>query len=140
MSALASDTAMIMAAGLGRRMLPLTAHKPKPLIEVAGRPLIDFMLDHLHDAGIGTAVVNVHHFPEQMIAYLSARQDPVVRFSDEREELLETGGGMIKAWRAGLLPSTFFCLNSDNVWIGSNGNNDSLAEFTGGAPDRLIPA
>jgi MurNAc alpha-1-phosphate uridylyltransferase len=125
---LASDTAMIMAAGLGRRMLPLTEHTPKPLIEVAGRRLIDFMLDHLHDAGIATAVVNLHHFPEQMEAYLAGRREPVVRFSDEREELLETGGGMIKAWRAGLLPDPFFCLNSDNVWI--DGPRNTLLDLS----------
>jgi MurNAc alpha-1-phosphate uridylyltransferase len=127
-SNLASDTAMVMAAGLGRRMLPLTEHKPKPLIEVAGRPLIDFMLDHLHDAGIATAVVNLHHFPEQVEAYLARRRDPVVRFSDERGQLLETGGGMIKAWRAGLLPDPYFCLNSDNVWI--DGPRNTLLDLS----------
>ena len=128
MTELVSDTAMIMAAGLGRRMLPLTEHKPKPLIEVAGRPLIDFMLDHLHDAGIENAVVNLHHFPEQMEAYLSGRHHPAVRFSDERAQLLETGGGMIKAWRAGLLPDPFFCLNSDNVWI--DGPRNTLLDLS----------
>jgi len=135
-SKLASDTAMIMAAGLGRRMLPLTEHKPKPLIEVAGRPLIDFMLDHLHDAGIATAVVNVHHFPEQMEAYLGDRRDPVVRFSDEREQLLETGGGMIKACQAGLLPDPFFCLNSDNVWL--DGPRNTLLDLSDAwDPERM---
>lgn len=114
---LVSDTAMVMAAGLGRRMLPLTEHTPKPLIEVAGKKLIDYMLEHLADAGIERAVVNVHHFPEQMEAYLSGRQHPGVTFSDERELLLETGGGMVKAWRAGLLPDPFWCLNSDNIWL-----------------------
>jgi len=136
LTVLASDTAMIMAAGLGRRMLPLTEHKPKPLIEVAGRPLIDFMLDHLHDAGIENAVVNLHHFPEQMEAYLAARRHPTVRFSDERAQLLETGGGMIKAWRAGLLPDPFFCLNSDNVWL--DGPRNTLLDLSDAwDPDRM---
>lgn len=114
---LASDTAMVMAAGLGKRMLPLTEHTPKPLIRVGGKPLIDYMMDHLADAGIETAVVNVHHFPEQVESYLAGREHPRVVFSDERAELLETGGGMVKAWREGLLPDPFFCLNSDNIWI-----------------------
>lgn len=117
MNELASDTAMVMAAGLGKRMRPLTATTPKPLIEVGGRKLIDYMIDHLADAGIGRAVVNVHYLPDQVEAYLSARDHPVMVFSDERELLLETGGGMVKAWRAGLLPDPFFCVNSDNIWI-----------------------
>lgn len=114
---LVSDTAMVMAAGLGRRMLPLTEHTPKPLIEVAGKKLIDYMLEHLADAGIERAVINVHHLPGQMEAYLAGREHPAVVFSDERELLLETGGGMVKAWRAGLLPDPYYCLNSDNIWI-----------------------
>ena len=114
---LVSDTAMVMAAGLGKRMLPLTANKPKPLIEVAGRTLLDLMLDHLEDAGIARAVVNVHYLPEQIEAHLAGRAQPHSVISDERDLLLETGGGMVKAWRAGLLPDPFYCVNSDNVWI-----------------------
>lgn len=114
---LVSDTAMVMAAGLGKRMLPLTATRPKPLVEVAGRTLIDLMLDHLEQAGIARAVVNVHYLPEQIEAHLSRRVCPATTISDERAVLLETGGGMIKAWRAGLLPDPFYCVNSDNVWI-----------------------
>jgi len=115
--ALVSDTAMVMAAGLGTRMLPLTAGTPKPLIEVGGKKLIDYMIEHLADAGIEKAVVNVHYLPDQVEAYLSTRQHPSVTFSDERDLLLETGGGMVKAWRSGLLPDPFYCLNSDNIWI-----------------------
>ena len=114
---LVSDTAMVMAAGLGKRMLPLTATTPKPLIEVGGKKLIDYMMEHLADAGIGGAVVNVHYLPDQVESYLAGRDHPAVVFSDERAELLETGGGMVKAWRAGLLPDPFYCLNSDNIWI-----------------------
>ena len=89
--ALASDTAMVMAAGLGKRMLPLTADRPKPLVEVGGRALIDLMLDHLADAGVTKAVVNVHYLPEMVEAHLAQRTVPRVTFSDERELLLETG-------------------------------------------------
>lgn len=125
---LVSDTAMVMAAGLGKRMLPLTATTPKPLIEVGGRKLIDYMITHLADVGIERAVVNVHYLPEQIEAYLSGRQHPSVVFSDERKELLETGGGMVKAWRSGLLPDPFYCLNSDNVWI--DGPRNTLLDLS----------
>lgn len=126
--ALVSDTAMVMAAGLGKRMLPLTANRPKPLIEVAGRTLIDLMLDHLVEAGIARAVVNVHYLPEQIEAHLAARAQPVSVISDERDLLLETGGGMVKAWRAGLLPDPFYCVNSDNVWI--DGPRNTLLDLS----------
>lgn len=125
---LASDTAMVMAAGLGKRMLPLTADRPKPLIEVGGRKLIDYMIDHLADAGIERAVVNVHYLPDQIEAYLAGREHPSIAFSDERDELLETGGGMIRAWRAGLLPDPYFCLNSDNIWI--DGPRNTLLDLS----------
>lgn len=125
---LASDTAMVMAAGLGKRMLPLTATTPKPLIEVGGRKLIDYMIDHLADAGVAHAVVNVHYLADQVEAYLAGRTSPQVAFSDERAELLETGGGMVRAWRAGLLPDPFFCLNSDNIWI--DGPRNTLLDLS----------
>ena len=135
-STLVSDTAMVMAAGLGKRMLPLTATTPKPLIEVAGKKLIDHMIDHLVDAGIGRAVVNVHYLPEQIEAYLEGRRDPAVTFSDERDALLETGGGMVKAWRAGLLPDPFFCVNSDNIWI--DGPRNTLLDLSDAwDPERM---
>ena len=127
-AALVSDTAMVLAAGLGKRMLPLTADRPKPLVEVAGRALIDLMLDHLADAGIARAVVNVHYLPEQIEAHLAARMHPKVTISDERAALLETGGGLTKAWRAGLLPDPFFCVNSDNVWI--DGPRNTLLDLS----------
>ena len=126
--ALVSDTAMVMAAGLGTRMLPLTANRPKPLIEVGGKKLIDYMIEHLADAGIEKAVVNVHYLPDQVEAYLSTRQHPSVTFSDERDLLLETGGGMVKAWRSGLLPDPFYCLNSDNIWI--DGPRNTLLDLS----------
>ena len=125
-AALASDTAMVMAAGLGKRMLPLTASRPKPLVEVGGRALIDLMLDHLADAGVTKAVVNVHYLPEMVEAHLAQRAVPRVTFSDERELLLETGGGMLRALPQ--LPDPFFCVNSDNVWI--DGPRNTLLDLS----------
>ena len=97
MSKLASDTAMILAAGLGKRMRPLTASQPKPLVRVAGKALIDHALDRLAEAGVGKAVVNVHYLADALEAHVLARKAPQVSVSDERALLLETGGGMIRA-------------------------------------------
>ena len=115
MSQLASDTAMILAAGLGKRMRPLTASQPKPMVRVAGKPLIDHALDRLADAGIAKAVVNVHYLADVLEAHVLARQSPRVSVSDERAQLLETGGGMVKALPH--LPDPFFALNADNIWL-----------------------
>jgi MurNAc alpha-1-phosphate uridylyltransferase len=126
MKPLVSDTAMVMAAGLGKRMLPLTERLPKPMVPVAGKPLIDHALDRLAEAGIARAVVNVHYLPEAVEAHIAARSVPSVTISDERELLLETGGGLVKA--QGLLPDPFFCVNSDNVWI--DGPKDAFRELS----------
>ena len=116
MTSLASDSAMILAAGIGKRMRPLTATQPKPLVRVAGRPLIDHCLDKLAEAGVARAVVNVHYLADALEAHLKTRKKPPqTEISDERDQLLETGGGMVKA--AGLLPDPFFCINSDNLWL-----------------------
>jgi len=115
--ALASDTAMVLAAGIGKRMRPLTATRPKPMVKVLGKPLIDHALDRLADAGVARAVVNVHYLADPLEAHLAHRKAPAVIISDERDALLETGGGMVRADRAGLLPETFFALNSDNIWL-----------------------
>jgi MurNAc alpha-1-phosphate uridylyltransferase len=112
---LASDTAMLMAAGLGKRMRPLTATRPKPLVQVAGKPLIDYSLDRLADAGVSRIVVNVHYMPDALEAHLAKRAATKITISDERAQLLETGGGMVHA--AAHLPDPFFCLNSDNIWL-----------------------
>lgn len=125
---LASDTAMVMAAGLGKRMRPLTATQPKPMVRVGGKPLIDHALDRLGEAGVAKAVVNVHYLPQPLEAHLSRRTAPAIAISDERALLLETGGGMIKAHAAGLLPDPFFCLNADNVWL--DGPRDAFAELS----------
>jgi MurNAc alpha-1-phosphate uridylyltransferase len=115
MKPLVTDAAMVMAAGLGNRMRPLTASQPKPLVRVAGKPLIDHALDRLAEAGIARAVVNVHYLPEAVEAHLAERSVPSVTISDERAQLLETGGGLVKA--QALLPDPFFCVNSDNIWL-----------------------
>jgi MurNAc alpha-1-phosphate uridylyltransferase len=112
---LASDTAMILAAGLGKRMRPLTASQPKPLVRVAGRALIDHALDRLDEAGVAKAVVNVHYLADALEAHVLARKAPKVTVSDERALLLETGGGMTKALPH--LPDPFFALNADNIWL-----------------------
>ena len=129
MNGLASDTAMLMAAGLGKRMRPLTATMPKPLVRVAGRPLIDRALDRLEEAGVAKAVVNVHYLADAIEAHLSVRQrQPAIAFSDEREHLLETGGGMVKAATDGLLPDPFFACNADSVWL--DGPRNAFADLT----------
>ncbi|MBI1402753.1 MAG: NTP transferase domain-containing protein [Porphyrobacter sp.] len=123
---LASDTAMVLAAGLGKRMRPLTASQPKPLVRVAGRPLIDHALDRLAEAGVARAVVNVHYLADALEAHLAARKVPAVTISDERAQLLETGGGLIKA--RGELPDPFFALNADNIWL--DGPANAFAELS----------
>ena len=85
---LAADTAMVMAAGLGKLMRPLTASQPKPLVRVAGRALIDHALDRMRDAGIARAVVNVHYLADALEAHVLAREAPRVTISDERDRLL----------------------------------------------------
>lgn len=112
-------TAMVMAAGLGKRMRPLTITTPKPLVRVGGKPLIDHVMQHLADAGMQRVVVNVHYLADALEAHLKARKYPFeVMISDERDRLLETGGGLVRA-----LPmideDPFFCLNSDNIWLES---------------------
>ncbi len=114
---LVTDTAMVMAAGLGKRMRPLTASQPKPMVRVAGRALIDHALDRLRDAGVARAVVNVHYLADALEAHLLGRAAPAVEISDERAALLETGGGMVRAQGARLLPDPFFCVNADSIWL-----------------------
>jgi len=107
---------MVLAAGLGTRMRPLTDDRPKALVELAGQSLIDHVLDRLAEAGVTRAVVNVHWFADRLEAHLAARgRDPAIIISDERAELLETGGGLKKA--APLLgPDPVFVANIDSVW------------------------
>jgi MurNAc alpha-1-phosphate uridylyltransferase len=137
-STLASDTAMIMAAGLGKRMRPLTASQPKPMVRVAGKPLLDHALDRLAEAGVGRAVINVHYLPDAIEAHVRGRTMPKVAVSDERDQLLETGGGMKKALAAGLLPDPFFCLNADNIWL--DGPRDAFADLSAAWNPELMDA
>ncbi len=116
-------TAMVMAAGLGLRLRPLTDHRPKALVEVGGKALIDHALDRLEAAGVTRAVVNVHAFADQMRAHLTKRKSPEILISDESGALLETGGGLKKA-RALLGEAPIWVANSDYVWI--EGADDAL--------------
>lgn len=138
MTELASDTAMVLAAGLGKRMRPLTASQPKPLVRVAGKALIDHVLDRLAEAGIARAVVNVHYLADALEAHVTARAAPKVTISDERGQLLETGGGMVKA--AALLPDPFFEVNSDNIWLDGpkNAFEDLSAAWNRDTMDALL--
>lgn len=117
-------TAMVMAAGLGKRMRPLTATRPKPLVDVAGKALLDHCLDRLETAGIKKAVVNVHYLADALEAHLRRRKSGLeIAVSDERAQLLETGGGLMKA-RALIDGDPFLCVNSDNLWV--DGPADTL--------------
>lgn len=109
-------TAFVLAAGLGQRMRPLTDDKPKPMVALAGRPLIDHVLDRVATSGITDAVVNVHYKADVLLAHLEQRKAPRILISDERGELLETGGGVVKA-RGLLGPRPFLIHNSDTVWL-----------------------
>jgi len=110
------DRAMVLAAGLGTRMRPLTDTVPKPLISVVGKALIDHVLDKLGDAGVTQAVINVHHKSDQVEAHVKSRTRPRIIISDERGELLDTGGGVVKALpHLGAAP--FFHMNSDTLWL-----------------------
>jgi N-acetyl-alpha-D-muramate 1-phosphate uridylyltransferase len=121
--------AMVLAAGLGTRMRPLTDTTPKPLVKVGGKALIDHVLDRLDDAGVESAVVNVHYFADQIERHVRARQAPKIVISDERAELLDTGGGVVKALEA-LGDAPFFHVNSDTIWIeGVMPNLPRLAEL-----------
>ena len=117
-------TAMVMAAGLGKRMRPLTATKPKPLVEVAGKPLLDHVLERLRAAGVANVVVNVHYLADALQAHLQRTADGLnVKISDERALLLETGGGLVQA-QSMIDCDPFLAVNSDNLWV--DGPADTL--------------
>ena len=116
MSTPGPKTAMVLAAGLGTRMRPLTDATPKALIPVAGRALLDRVLDKLVQAGVERAVINVHHFADQVEAHLGARRDLEILISDERSGLLDSGGGIQHA-RAMLGEEPIFVANIDSLWL-----------------------
>lgn len=113
--------ALILAAGLGQRMRPLTETVPKPLIRLGGRALIDHVLDRLRDAGVTHAIVNVHYLADTIEAHLRERARPQIVISDERARILDTGGAVKKALPL-LGGEPFFVHNSDSVWIERRGS------------------
>ena len=129
MSGAQVETAMIMAAGLGKRMRPLTATRPKPLVKVAGKAMIDHCLDKLWEAGITKVVVNTHYLPDALEAHLQSVSYPFdIRISDERAQLMETGGGLVQAQHL-IDEDLFYCINSDNLWTdGPTNSLERLAE------------
>ena len=110
------ETAMVLAAGLGQRMRPLTLNKPKPLVEVSGKALIDYGFDRLRQARVQRAVVNVHYLAEQIEAWAARQSSPDIVIADERAQLLDTGGGVANALPL-LGRDPFFVINSDSFWI-----------------------
>ena len=131
-------TAMVMAAGLGKRMRPLTATRPKPLVEVAGKPLIDHVFDRLRAAGVQRAVVNVHYLADALEAHLQRRQFGIdIVISDERAQLMETGGGLVQA-RALIGDEPFLTVNSDNLWI--DGPMDAIRQLAAAWDDAAMDA
>ena len=134
------NTAMIMAAGKGTRMMPLTADRPKPLVEVGGVALLDHVLDHLRDAGIGKIVVNAHYRADQVEAHLAAHAtDFDVSISDERELLRDTGGGLVQALPM-ISDDPFICVNADNWWTndGENAISRLMAQWDAARMDVLM--
>ena len=132
--------AMALAAGLGTRMRPLTETRPKALVEVGGKCLLDWTLDRYGAGGVERCVVNIHHFADQMEAHLSARAgQPAITISDERGEVLETGGGVVKALPE-LGADPFFIANIDAIWEEAGAASlDSLrAAWDGSAMDALL--
>lgn len=111
------EDAMVLAAGLGTRLRPITDRMPKPLVPIAGKAMIDYGLDALAEAGVKRAVVNVHHFSERMIAHLSKRRRPDILISDESERLMDSGGGLAKGLKL-LGRGPVLVMNADLFWIG----------------------
>ncbi|MBO6717106.1 MAG: nucleotidyltransferase family protein [Rhizobiaceae bacterium] len=117
---------MVLAAGLGKRMRPITDTLPKPLVEIAGKTLIDWGLDTLVRAGVRRAVVNVHYLAPLMVAHLERRSEPQILISDESEKLLDSAGGIIKALPL-LGDGPFLVLNADTFWVGGDENLRDVA-------------
>jgi len=133
------NRAIVLAAGLGTRMRPYNGHVPKPLVQIGGKSLIDYSLDRLADAGVERVVVNVHHLADAVERHLASRKRPHIVISDERAELLGTGGGIAKALPQ-LGDAPFFLVNSDTVWLdGVKPNFARLADaFDPATMDALL--
>lgn len=127
--------AMVLAAGLGQRMRPITDTLPKPLVRIGGKAMLDHALDRLAEAGVEDVVVNVHHLAGQIEAHLAGREQPRVTISDERAELLETGGGVKKALPL-LGGEPFFHVNSDSLWS-ETGRSNMSAMAAAWQPERM---
>jgi MurNAc alpha-1-phosphate uridylyltransferase len=119
--------AMVLAAGLGTRLRPITDTMPKPLVPVCGKAMIDYGLDALAEAGVTTCVVNVHHFPDQMEAHLRAYPRMEILISDERAQLMNSGGGLAKGLKR-LPPGATLVLNADLFWVGETPGEKSNLE------------
>lgn len=133
------ETAMVLAAGLGKRMRPITETLPKPLVSIAGRTLLDRGLDSLAAAGVTRAVVNVHHLGGQIVAHVADRARPRVVISDESDRLLDSAGGVVRALPL-LGPDPFFILNADTFWIdrGQSNLDDLVLAWDAGRMDILL--
>ncbi|MFK7903395.1 MAG: nucleotidyltransferase family protein [Nitratireductor sp.] len=128
MNGIRPKKAIALSAGLGTRMKPITDTMPKPLIKVFGKTLLDHGLDALSKNGVEETVVNVHYFAEQIIEHTSTRLSPAIKISDEREELMDSGGGVAKALPT-LGNEPFYLLNADSFWLeGSKPNLDLLGD------------
>lgn len=110
------SVAMVLAAGLGKRMRPITDTIPKPLVRISGKTLLDWGLDSLAEAGVERAVVNVHYLPDQIVEHVASRQAPRIEISDERDGLLDSAGGIVKALPL-LGAAPFYIVNADTFWI-----------------------
>ncbi|KAB2957601.1 MAG: nucleotidyltransferase family protein [Rhizobiaceae bacterium] len=130
---------MVLAAGLGKRMRPITETLPKPLIRIAGKTLLDRGLDNLAAAGVARAVVNVHHLGNQIVAHVAGRERPRVMISDESDRLLDSAGGIVRALPL-LGPDPFFILNADTFWIdrGRSNLDDLVLAWDAGRMDILL--
>jgi N-acetyl-alpha-D-muramate 1-phosphate uridylyltransferase len=132
-------TAMVLAAGFGKRMRPLTDAMPKPLVPLKGKPLIDHVLDRLAIGGITRAVVNVHYLPDLLEAHLVGRTKPSIVISSERDAILDTGGGVVRALPL-LGGAPFVIHNSDSVWIEGVSSNIArlISQFDSKRMDSLM--
>ena len=130
------NSAVVLAAGLGKRMRPLTETRPKPLVEAAGKALIDHGLDALARAGIGHAVANAHYLADQIEAHVAGRETPRVDVSDERERLLDSGGGIRRALELAR-PGPVAILNADTFWIDAPGTDNLRALASAWDPARM---
>ena len=131
------DTAMVLAAGLGTRMRPLTEDRPKPLIKVRGKSLVDHALDDLARAGVSKAVVNVHYLADMAEAHLALRETPRIAISDERAELKETGGGLAQARALLGGDGPVFCTNTDQVFVDGAGGPAAKRLLDAFDPDEM---